>query len=678
MTIVPDSVVDTLFEPDASERHALVSVLTSIHNSIYANDGLSPEQALEETVKLLFVKHVDEVSESQNFHISTKERDELALQGSSRTFEVRIKKISEEVFTRHKDLFEKSERLRIKVTSLGHAVEQLSKIKFSELPHDVKGAAFQLFLSASQRVGRGQFFTPEPIVNFCVAALDPRPTEIVVDPACGSGGFLATALVSSIVDHGAGCIPIGFEISRTAARLAKMRMLLLGATGAEIHQTDALLDVIDLSGLLGLKTSSVLSDHSSGFADVVLTNPPFGTQGKINDRSILERFDLGHRCEITTSGVARTDALSQQVPEVLFIEQCIRLLKPGGRLGIVLPNGEFENPSHQYVRDYLLKFVAVDAIIKLPQETFVPSGTGIKTSLLFGTKFNEPALGRRSAIFFGEVTRLGYSGNKLGTATYIRDGNGQVVLDEALRPRLDEDFSEVLKALKTRDITLLYPKMEKCYESSRIQVDSVRFDYEFHHPKYHDLIERLQTNGAEPLSALVQMSRGKANVLANANALVNYVELSDIGLDYQEIVNCESMKVFELPSRATFEILAGQILFAVAGNSIGTRRHVSALVTPIFDGSICSNGFRVFNVNRELVDPYFLLFALASDEVRQQVFRLRTGAAIPSISDVDLMSVLVPRLSAAEESQVSHVVRSGFESRIGFRREVSAFRSRAV
>lgn len=676
MTSVSESTFGNLFEPEASERHTLVSVLTTIHNLIYANDGLSPEQALEETVKLLFVKFVDEGREPQNFFVSTKERDELASQGSSRSFEIRMKRISEEVFNSNKDLFAKNERLRVKATSLGHSVEKLSKIRFSELPHDVKGAAFQLFLSASQRVGRGQFFTPEPVVNFCVAVLDPRPTEIVVDPACGSGGFLATAFVSSMADHSAACIPVGFEISKTAARLAKMRMLLLGATTAEIHQTDALLDVNDLAGLLDVRKSEGLSEHSSGFADVVLTNPPFGTQGKINDRSVLKRFDLGHRCEITSRGVARMDTLAQQVPEILFVEQCIRLLKPGGRLGIVLPNGEFENPSYQYVRDYLLRFVAVDAIVKLPSETFVPSGTGIKTSLLFGTKHAKPLPKKGSAIFFGEVTRLGYVGNKLGTATHIRDANGQVVLDEYLRPKIDEDFSEVLTALKTRKSALLYPKSERCYESSRGRIESARFDYEFHHPRYPELIERLQAQGAEPLSMLVEILKGKAEILANSNAVVSYVELSDIGLDYQEIVNCESMKVFELPSRATYEIFAGQILFAVAGNSIGTKRHVSALVTPLYDRSICSNGFRVFNVNRELIDPYFLLFALASCEVRQQVFRLRTGAAIPSISDVDLLSVIVPRFSATEESQIANVVRSGFESRIGYRREVSDFRSR--
>ncbi len=674
-----DSPVTTLFDSDAGERHALVSVLTSIHNSIYANDGLSPEQALEETVKMLFIKFVDEGKEIQQFTVFSKEKDDLASEGTSRSFESRIKVLSDEVFRSYPELFEKNERLRVKATSLGFSVEHLSRIQFRELPHDVKGVAFQLFLSASQRVGRGQFFTPEPVVNFSVSALSPRQDEIVIDPACGSGGFLAAALVESLSTGGTGCIPIGFEISKTAARLAKMRMILLGAVSAEILQTDALLEVDELAGLLNRRVIGNLVDVPTGFADVVLTNPPFGTQGKINDRSVLRRFDLGHRHEFTAEGVVRSGTLTQQVPELLFVEQCIRLLRPGGRLGIVLPNGVFENSSLQYIRDYLLRHIEVDAVIKLPQETFIPSGTGIKTSLLFGTKsLNSSHEKKSSAIFFGEVTRLGYLGNKLGTSTHVRDENGQIVLDDAVRPKIDEDFTEVLLAMNTREKALLYPNGDKCYESVREQLDSSRFDYEFHHPRYQDLIKRLSSEQSDALSSLVKMSKGKADVLRNSNTEVNYVELSDIGLDYQEIVNCEQMKVFELPSRATYEIRAGQLLFAVAGNSIGTRRHVSALVTDAFDGAICSNGFRVFEVDNKKINPYYLLYALASDEVRQQVFRLRTGAAIPSISDADLQSVLIPRLSLSQESKIADSLRSGFESRIIHRRQVSYFRGHSI
>lgn len=671
-----EDVTSPLFDQDAGERHGLVSILTGIHNALYANDGLSPEQALEETIKLLFLKFVDESSSHPQFSLTRSEKVEIAASGMSSSFEDRLKKLSIEVFGNHPELFEIGERLKVKVTSLALAVEQLSRVQFHELPHDVKGAAFQLFLSASQRVGRGQFFTPEPVVDFCVAALDPKAGEVVVDPACGSGGFLAAAFLSSIKNGGKGCRPVGFEISKTAARLARMRMLLLEAETSEIHRTDSLLEVDELLGLIQLGSIENVDQRSSGFADVVLTNPPFGTQGKINDRSVLQRFELGHRWESAPTISRKGSLLGQQVPEILFIEQCVRILRPGGRLGIVLPNGEFENSSLQYVRDFLIRNIRIDSIVKLPQETFVPSGTGIKTSLLFGTKLQSGERESRDhKVFFGEVKRLGYQGNKLGTAIYLRGDNGQVQLDETLRPVIDEDFSEILSAMVNRNTCNLHPENSKCFEVMARSIDSSRFDYEFHHPRYMELLDRLRSEGAQPLSSLVQIAKGKAQVLADVNAIINYVELSDVGVEYQEIINCEQMRVFDLPSRASFVIREGQLVFAVAGNSIGTVRHASALVTREFDGAICSNGFRVFDVDSELVDPYFLLFALASDAVLQQVFRLRTGAAIPSISDVDLQSVLIPRFSPERESEVASIVRQGFRSRILYREQISNCRS---
>lgn len=120
------------------------------------------------------------------------------------------------------------------------------------------------------------------------------------------------------------------------------------------------------------------------FFDVILTNPPFGTQGKISDKSVLRNFDLGYKWNQSESGYLRSDVLlNGQVPEILFIERCLQFLKPGGRMAIVLPNGDFENSSLSYLRHYIQEMADVLAVIKLPQETFIPSGTGVKTSILF-------------------------------------------------------------------------------------------------------------------------------------------------------------------------------------------------------------------------------------------------------------------------------------------------------
>jgi type I restriction enzyme M protein len=664
----------TLFGDSTIEREGIVSVLSSIHNNLYANDGLSPEQALEETVKLLFIKFLDEANENTRFTISREEQFEIASSGKCESFDRRLTSLATSVFKGHADLFEPGTRLKLKTSSLAFAVGILEPIVFSKLPHDVKGAAFQVFLNASQRVGRGQFFTPEPIVEFCVNVLNPSKDEVVVDPACGSGGFLSSAFLHSYSKSGP-CTPIGFEISTTAARLARMRMLLLGATSSQVFQTDALLPVSALASLYLNDTKAELKP-AMGFADVILTNPPFGTQGKINDVNVLREFELGHRWQDADSRSNPKEILSQQVPEILFIEQSVRLLKPGGRLGIVLPNGDFENSSLRYVRDFLLREMSLDGIVKLPQEAFIPSGTGIKTSLLFATKRKS---GRRSSrhnqIFFGEVTKLGYSGNKTGTTEFLRDSNGEIKNDENHHPIIDEDFSLIRDSYLTRHEDRLFPKFESAYQVAPDELGSSRFDYEFHHPKYARLSKDLIDQGAIPLAEVAELVKSRPSVLSRPDAEVRYVELSDIGLEYQEIINCEPMKVYELPSRAAFQISVGQLLLAVAGNSIGTKRHVSAMVSPEFDGAICSNGFRVLTVRDSLINPYYLLFALSTSEVRQQVFRLRTGAAIPSISDTDLLSILIPRCPSDVEKAIASEIRNGFISRNNFRLAMDGFRN---
>ena len=129
-----------------------------------------------------------------------------------------------------------------------------------------------------------------------------------------------------------------------------------------------------------------------------------------------------------------------------------------------------------------------------------------------------------------------------------------------------------------------------------------------------------------------------------------------------------------MPSRASYDITTGDIITAVAGNSIGTTNHVSAFVNEEFNGCVCSNGFRVLKVDQNLIDPLYLLFFFSSKEFQDQIFRLRTGAAIPAISDSDFLSVLVPRLSETAENDISRLIKSGYDARRNFRIELAAQR----
>ncbi len=141
------------------------------------------------------------------------------------------------------------------------------------------------------------------------------------------------------------------------------------------------------------------------------------------------------------------------------------------------------------------------------------------------------------------------------------------------------------------------------------------------------------------------------------------LELADINTDYCEISRSEELFVHDLPSRASYKLKEGDIITAIAGNSIGTPKHMSALVTSEFDGAICSNGFRILAPINGDIEPLYLLFFLRTDIYFKQVFRYRTGAAIPAISDEDLKKILIPIPEKNEQSQIAGIVAKGFEVR---------------
>ncbi|NJL59595.1 MAG: N-6 DNA methylase [Desulfobacteraceae bacterium] len=279
----------------------------------------------------------------------------------------------------YRDVFDPDDRIRVSQIALGFIIHKLQNISFLDSSQDAKGLAFQKFLSHREKDGRGQFFTPEPVIDFCVEMIQPRLSETIIDPACGSGGFLMSALKylrNNFAEADSAKIIsanlYGFDINKSIAGIAKMKFLLEANVKVNIFCANSLDGSYDL-----------LSENSDGF-DIVLTNPPFGTGGKITNRQILTKFDLGYKWVNVGDKYNKTNRISNGQPaEILFVERCLQLLKEGGRMGIVLPNGHFENPSLEYIRFYIRQKAKILAIVNLPQETFIPFGTGVKHHCFF-------------------------------------------------------------------------------------------------------------------------------------------------------------------------------------------------------------------------------------------------------------------------------------------------------
>ncbi|MDR1147583.1 MAG: N-6 DNA methylase [Spirochaetaceae bacterium] len=246
-------------------------------------------------------------------------------------------------------VFEQTDKINLSHVSLKFVVEKFKNISLNDSSNDVKGLAFQKFLGHHEKAGRGQFFTPEQIINFCVQIIAPQKHEKILDPACGSGGFLISSLkylqkndantdTKSIINNNL----FGIDINKNIARIAKMKLLLEQNTNSNIIVHNSLESIDSIKSFL---------NNEDGF-DVILTNPPFGA--KINQQSLLSTYQLGFKWNKTYEGfIKKNILLNTQTAETLFIERCLDLLKTGGRMAIVLPNGNFENSSLEYVRHFI-------------------------------------------------------------------------------------------------------------------------------------------------------------------------------------------------------------------------------------------------------------------------------------------------------------------------------------
>ena len=625
-----------LFDIPLSKEDNLLRRFEEIHDYIYANDGLSPQQALEEFIKILFVKIFDE-----NEHLNLFSEQNIA-------------KLFEKTKQNFLEIFEIDEKIKLSENAIRFIIGKLQDISLVDSSQDAKGLAFQKFLSHHEKDRQGQFFTPEPVIDFCVEMMHPKPNEKIIDPACGSGGFLMSAIkylrnntqhtdIENVISENI----FGFDINKSILRIAKMKLLLESNVKANILCANSLENFENLNGTF----------------DLILANPPFGA--KITTSEVLSKFDLGYKWTKHENKFFKTKLLqTTQNTEILFVERCLKLLKEGGRMAIVLPNGNFENPSLEYLRFYIKQKSKLLAVVKLPQETFIPYGTGVKTSILFLEKDSQN-IEKKYPVFFGKVTKLGYQGNKNGTPIYKKDQYGQVLKTNNL-PILDEDFSEVAEQYK------LFQQKEKLTLSNSFSINydeiNGRFDFDFYSPENKVFAKTLKNGKTVKLGELCDIIKIKSPKLKNTNQTVEYVELSDINTHSFEIINSTTYNVHELPSRASYEIKEGDIITAIAGNSVGTKKHATAFVSKEYDGYICTNGFRVLRNFK--IDPYYLLYYLRTEEFLKQMFMYRTGAAIPNVSDTDLANIEIYVPLNGEKEVISNQIKKAFELKQEFKNQL--------
>ena len=366
-------------------REDLISAIKKCHQTLWGGGRLSPPAAFGELCKIIFVKICDEKNTRKNspyeFQIKTHEP-------SSKLSE-RINKLYNDQKVKDPEVF--TESIKVDDRVLRTVVSHLEAINLNKTDLDVKGVAFEQFMDGFFKGDFGQYFTPREIIDFCVKMMKPEHDWDVLDPSCGSGGFLLHTLdyvrVQSkdysddeneqyrIWHDFAAKHLYGIEINDEIARVAKMNMIVHDDGHTNVISHDA------------LESIDKMHAHNRGFAkdkfDLILTNPPFGSVVNKAQKPYLESFELGNAIDKKGKKIPRKN----QSSEVLFIERIWQFLKPKtGKAAIILPDGILTNSSMQYVRDFILEKFQLLAVVSLPQCAFAHFGAGVKASIIFVRK----------------------------------------------------------------------------------------------------------------------------------------------------------------------------------------------------------------------------------------------------------------------------------------------------
>lgn len=371
---------------DLKKATNLRSVFRTIRNYLAANAvGITRDEVFaQQIINLIFCKIYDErftrPDETVKFRAGFNEKP-----SDVRT---RIQGLFDHVKTKYSDVIGKSDSIELDDQTLAYAVGELQLYCLIDSERDAVADAFETFIGPSLKGGQGQFFTPRNVVKLLVEMVDPTIDDRIIDPACGTGGFLVEAMRDiwkKVEVRGASLGWPDSEVSAEKQEVAIKNVRGLDKDNFLSKVAKAYMAIIgDGRGGVFCENSldspkqwrSATRDHiSMGAFDVVITNPPFGKKLKIDDQAILGSYGLGHKWTLNRKShvYEKTNDLHKgQAPQILFVERCLELLKPGGRLGIIAPESMFCNPSHRYIVQHIKTVARIRSVVSLPEELFQP------------------------------------------------------------------------------------------------------------------------------------------------------------------------------------------------------------------------------------------------------------------------------------------------------------------
>ena len=496
-------------------------------------------------------------------------------------------------------------------------------------------------------VDPSKHFMPGGVIRSIIEIINPHVGERVVDPACGTGDFLAGAKQTAADRHGVDiseCLH-GYDIAPLAAHLTRFNLLLNATRGTgNIQVRDSLLEALD----------------DEGHYDIALCNPPFSSRVMETRPEALGRFQL---VNARKSGLGTT--FKTQEVGLLYVENCWRSLAPGGRAGILVPNGYLGNRSERYqtFRRWLFLNVRVAAVIGFPRFAFKKSGADVSASALIFERRPQPLRDLSEAddhpIHFGLIEKVGWDlQSKYASPLYKRDPRTGIELRDAAGERIpDTDFEEARIEVLTSDVVETFPWMDQDVRKKHGTSGwSVRASNILAHadlsldPKRwcRKHVATVKSVRAAPHLDVGEVIRPVNRTLRKKSGLTyRYVEIEKIYEAFGAYV-ADDYHGWQLPDRGRLVAAPGDIFIANIWSSAGKWMIAG---DDAQDGRLivttgCSHFELIPGQEHLLAD---LVFGLCSEAFKIQMRALAAGSdGLSSIAIADICSIALPRVSTPE------------------------------
>ena len=632
-------------------KDKFLKTLTRCHNIIRNVDKLSPEAAFDEISKILFIKMLYERDAKEELVYSKDKfiKDELSYNGEIDYIQHLFNEVKETYST--DGLFDSEDKIRIRRESFLLILEELSSVELYDTSDDIKGIAFELFLGKTFRGELGQFFTPRTIVNYMVEVLNVKEGDKVCDPCCGSGGFLIKAFehvqnqidqdihkqITILMDNQSLsdsekqykintllsecdktkegsryhklCHDYFFGVDANArmARTSKMNMIMHGDGHVGVYLHDGL---INIGGV-----------YDNNF-DVILINPPFGahvekdmriTSSDIptdREKALYEElFGSEYISKVYTpikeyaQEIGKDKKIGKRIlelyqinnnsTEILFIERCINLLKPGKRAGIVLPEGVLDNPALDRVRRFVESRAKILNITSIPADVFLSSGANIKPSLVFIEKFKDGEIPEKDYLL--SVTKVNDAGI---SSTGLPSNNEELPI--AAKEVISWLSGEVLS-------NMIYTKI---VNRSDLSSWSVKPIFDTTSINYNPLYKRVR------IGNVVSLNKDIICVEPNIEYTRLTVKLFNKGIQERDTVIGAL-----IGTKRQTRVKGGQFIIS----KIDGKSAAFGIVDSSLEGAIVTPDFLVYDIDKTQILPEYLELVLTNDAILNQFSNSSSG-----------------------------------------------------